>query len=182
MRQTLSRGVCAAAAATGILSLYGGTAVADTSATGAAGDSSGVLSGNTVQVPAEVPVNVCGNTVGVLAAMNGASGTSCVNASDESEEQLPPSSPGDCTDDCRPTPPVTDTPTPQPPRTGKPPRPVSPPSQTDRTPPTTVEQPGKQPQLAETGGKALLAASAASAALIAGGTVLYRRSRAVSPR
>ncbi|WP_143631466.1 LPXTG cell wall anchor domain-containing protein, partial [Streptomyces thermovulgaris] len=71
---------------------------------------------------------------------------------------------------------------PQPPRTGKPPRPVSPPSQTDRTPPTTVEQPGKQPQLAETGGKALLAASAASAALIAGGTVLYRRSRAVSPR
>ncbi|GAA0921600.1 chaplin [Streptomyces thermoalcalitolerans] len=179
MRQTLSRGVCAAAAATGILSLYGGTALADTSATGAAEGSPGMLSGNTVQVPAEVPVNVCGNTVGVLAALNGAFGNSCVNAADEEdedeEEQPPLPSPGGCTDDCEPAPPVA--PAPQPPRT------TPPPTRTDRTPPpTTVEQPGKPPQLAETGGKALLAASAAGAALITGGTMLYRRGRAASHR
>lgn len=175
----------AAAAATGILSLYGGSALADTSATGAAEGSPGMLSGNTVQVPVEAPVNVCGNTIGVLAALNEASGNSCVNASGRTEAQPPPSSPGDCTDDCEPAPPVVDTPTPKVPPTGKTPSPTPPttppPPRTDKTPPpTTVEQPGEPPQLAETGGKALLAASAASAALIAGGTMLYRRGRATA--
>ncbi|MFF4982727.1 chaplin [Streptomyces sp. NPDC001046] len=82
MRQTLNRGVVAAAAATGILSLCGGAALADTTADGVAKGSPGVVSGNTVQVPVEVPVNACGNTVDVAAGLNPAFGNSCANGGD----------------------------------------------------------------------------------------------------
>ncbi|MGW0813914.1 chaplin family protein [Streptomyces viridiviolaceus] len=81
MRQTLSRGVFAAAAATGILSLSGTPALADSIAVGATEDSSGLLSGNNIQAPIEVPVNVCGNTIGAVAALNPATGNSCGNTS-----------------------------------------------------------------------------------------------------
>ncbi|MEU2536578.1 chaplin [Streptomyces iakyrus] len=84
MRQTLSKGAFAAAAATGILSLYGSPALADSDASGVAKDSPGVLSGNSVQVPVDVPVNLCGNTVNVLAALNTAFGNSCRNISHKS--------------------------------------------------------------------------------------------------
>ncbi|MFC9280349.1 chaplin [Streptomyces collinus] len=81
MRQTLSKGMVVAAAATGMLSLYGSQALADTGAQGAAQHSAGVLSGNTVQVPVNVPVNVCGNSVDAVAALNPAFGNSCANGS-----------------------------------------------------------------------------------------------------
>ncbi|MFF7307655.1 chaplin family protein [Streptomyces sp. NPDC008137] len=81
MRQTLSKGAFAAAAATGILSLYGSPALADADASGVAKDSPGVASGNSVQVPVHVPVNLCGNTVNGLAALNKAIGNSCKNTS-----------------------------------------------------------------------------------------------------
>ncbi|MFE0808980.1 chaplin [Streptomyces sp. NPDC058794] len=83
MRQTLSRGMVAAAAATGILSLCGSPALADSHADGAAKNSPGVASGNAVQVPVDVPVNACGNTVDVIAALNPAFGNECENSSDE---------------------------------------------------------------------------------------------------
>ncbi|MFB6555670.1 chaplin [Streptomyces sp. NPDC056405] len=83
MRQTLSRGMVAAAAATGILSLCGSPALADSHADGAAKNSPGVASGNAVQVPVDVPVNACGNTVDVVAALNPAFGNECENSSDE---------------------------------------------------------------------------------------------------
>ncbi|MEU0900728.1 chaplin [Streptomyces massasporeus] len=87
MRQTLSKGAfAAAAAATGILSLYGSPALADSDASGVAKDSPGVLSGNSVQVPVDVPVNLCGNTVNVLAALNTAFGNSCSNTSHKSSD------------------------------------------------------------------------------------------------
>lgn len=54
-------------------------AFADAEAKGAAVGSPGVLSGNVVQVPVHVPVNVCGNTVNILAALNPAAGNKCVN-------------------------------------------------------------------------------------------------------
>ncbi|MEU4462726.1 chaplin [Streptomyces sp. NPDC024017] len=82
MRQTLSRGMVAAAAATGILSLCGGAAFADTSADGVTKGSPGALSGNTVQAPVEVPVNACGNSVDVIAALNPSFGNSCANEAD----------------------------------------------------------------------------------------------------
>ncbi|MER7949949.1 MULTISPECIES: chaplin ChpH [Streptomyces] len=73
--------VVAAAAATGGLVLAGaGMAVADAGAQGAAIGSPGVLSGNVVQVPVHVPVNVCGNTVSVIGLLNPTFGNTCVNA------------------------------------------------------------------------------------------------------
>ncbi|MFD3487142.1 MULTISPECIES: chaplin ChpH [unclassified Streptomyces] len=73
--------VVAAAAATGGLVLAGaGMAVADSGAQGAAVGSPGVLSGNVVQAPIHIPVNVCGNTVSVIGLLNPAFGNTCVNA------------------------------------------------------------------------------------------------------
>ncbi|GAA2809265.1 chaplin ChpH [Streptomyces showdoensis] len=73
--------VVAAAAATGGLVLAGaGMAVADSGAQGAAIGSPGVLSGNVVQVPIHIPVNVCGNTVSVIGLLNPAFGNTCINA------------------------------------------------------------------------------------------------------
>jgi hypothetical protein len=72
--------IVAAAAATGGLVLAGaGLAVADAGAQGAAVHSPGVLSGNVVQVPVHVPVNVCGNTVSVIGLLNPAFGNTCIN-------------------------------------------------------------------------------------------------------
>ena len=72
--------VVAAAAATGGLVLAGaGLAVADAGAQGAAVHSPGVLSGNVVQVPVHVPVNVCGNTISVIGLLNPAFGNTCIN-------------------------------------------------------------------------------------------------------
>ncbi|NEC90533.1 chaplin ChpH [Streptomyces sp. SID12501] len=72
--------IVAAAAATGGLVLAGaGLAVADAGAQGAAVHSPGVLSGNVIQVPVHVPVNVCGNTISVIGLLNPAFGNTCVN-------------------------------------------------------------------------------------------------------
>ena len=72
--------VVAAAAATGGLVLAGaGLAVADSGAQGAAVHSPGVVSGNVVQVPVHIPVNVCGNTVSVIGVLNPAFGNTCIN-------------------------------------------------------------------------------------------------------
>ncbi|MBT2403774.1 MULTISPECIES: chaplin [unclassified Streptomyces] len=73
--------VVAAAAATGGLVLAGaGIAAADATAQGAAIGSPGVLSGNVVQVPIHIPVNVCGNTVNIVGLLNPAVGNTCINA------------------------------------------------------------------------------------------------------
>ncbi|MFG2787641.1 MULTISPECIES: chaplin ChpH [unclassified Streptomyces] len=72
--------VVAAAAATGGLVLAGaGLAVADSGAQGAAVHSPGIVSGNVVQVPVHIPVNVCGNTVSVIGLLNPAFGNTCIN-------------------------------------------------------------------------------------------------------
>ncbi|MCI3269507.1 chaplin [Streptomyces cylindrosporus] len=54
-------------------------AFADADAQGAAVGSPGVLSGNLVQVPVHVPINVCGNSINVIGALNPAFGNVCVN-------------------------------------------------------------------------------------------------------
>ncbi|MFG2877616.1 chaplin [Streptomyces sp. NPDC048337] len=56
-----------------------GSAVADSTADAAAVGSPGVISGNVVQVPIHIPVNVCGNTVNIIAALNPAFGNVCFN-------------------------------------------------------------------------------------------------------
>ncbi|MGW2343657.1 chaplin [Streptomyces sp. NPDC001661] len=70
----------AVAVGTGAVVLSGaGLAMADAGAQGAATHSPGVLSGNLIQVPIHIPVNVCGNTVNVIGALNPAFGNTCVN-------------------------------------------------------------------------------------------------------
>jgi hypothetical protein len=74
--------IAAVAAATGGLVLAGaGMAAAHggAQAEGAAVGSPGVLSGNLIQVPVHVPVNVCGNTVSVIGLLNPAFGNNCQN-------------------------------------------------------------------------------------------------------
>ncbi|MFF7730308.1 chaplin [Streptomyces sp. NPDC008001] len=72
--------VVASAAVTGGLVLAGaGLAVADGGAQGAAVNSPGVASGNVVQVPVQVPVNVCGNSVNIVGLLNPTFGNTCVN-------------------------------------------------------------------------------------------------------
>ncbi|MEU4142319.1 chaplin [Streptomyces parvulus] len=58
-----------------------GVASADSGAQGAAVGSPGVASGNLVQVPVHVPLNVCGNTVNVIGLLNPAFGNGCANMS-----------------------------------------------------------------------------------------------------
>ncbi|ANB05511.1 hypothetical protein SAM40697_1551 [Streptomyces ambofaciens] len=79
MRQVTRKGLMTMAAATGVIAAAGGTAHADSGAHGSSSGSPGVLSGNTVQAPVHVPVNVCGNTVDVVGVLNPAMGNSCAN-------------------------------------------------------------------------------------------------------
>ncbi|MGW5734248.1 MULTISPECIES: chaplin [Streptomyces] len=81
MRQVTRKGLITVAAATGVLAISGGYAQADSGAQGGASNSPGVLSGNSVQIPVHVPVNVCGNSVNVVGVLNPATGNSCANTS-----------------------------------------------------------------------------------------------------
>ncbi|WP_282697137.1 chaplin [Streptomyces sp. CC208A] len=72
----------AAAVIAGVIMAMGAAtpAFADAGAQGAAIGSPGVLSGNVVQIPIHVPINVCGNSVNLVGALNPAFGNTCVNA------------------------------------------------------------------------------------------------------
>ncbi|MEV0442477.1 chaplin [Streptomyces spectabilis] len=68
-----------ASAALAVTALVGGaaSAAADADADGTVENSPGVLSGNLVQVPVDIPVNLCGNTVNVVGVLNPATGNEC---------------------------------------------------------------------------------------------------------
>ncbi|WP_380279894.1 chaplin [Kitasatospora purpeofusca] len=74
-RTALAAGVLVGAA----LLAGGGTAVADSSASGVAANSPGVLSGNQIQIPVHIPVNVCGNSINIIGLLNPAFGNTCIN-------------------------------------------------------------------------------------------------------
>jgi hypothetical protein len=121
---------------------YSGGATAE----GGAKGSPGVLSGNSVNVPVEAPVNVCGNSVDVAALLNAVSGNSCANG----EVPSTPVVPG--------------------PRHAKPPAPqVHTPDVPVTTPEVHMAETGASP--ATVG-----AATGAGAALLLSGALLYRRS------
>jgi Small secreted domain (DUF320). len=68
-------------ATVGLIAAGAGSAMASSHAEGSAIGSPGAVSGNVIQVPVSVPVNVCGNTVNVLiAALNPAFGNVCINS------------------------------------------------------------------------------------------------------
>ncbi len=76
-RMMRSAGLMAAAGAV----VLGGAAAAsaDSGAQGIAVGSPGVLSGNVIQVPIDIPVNACGNTVNVIGLLNPSFGNTCAN-------------------------------------------------------------------------------------------------------
>lgn len=78
----IAKAAALTAAAGAALAAGAGVASANAGAAGAAVGSPGVLSGNLVQVPVHVPVNVCGNTVDVVGLLNPAFGNECANVSD----------------------------------------------------------------------------------------------------
>ncbi|MQS11549.1 chaplin [Streptomyces kaniharaensis] len=59
-------------AAAGVASAHGGA-----DAQGVTAGSPGVVSGNQVQVPVNIPVNVCNNTVSVIGMLNPVFGNHC---------------------------------------------------------------------------------------------------------
>ncbi|WP_035800699.1 chaplin [Kitasatospora mediocidica] len=74
-----SKSLVLSVAAAGLILGGAGAAAASSGAEGVAAGSPGVLSGNLIQVPVHVPVNVCGNSIGVISILNPAFGNTCVN-------------------------------------------------------------------------------------------------------
>ncbi|MFF4900352.1 chaplin family protein [Streptomyces sp. NPDC001068] len=120
------------------------------SATGTAHDSPGVLSGNTIQLPVDVPVNVVGNSVNAVGIGNPVFGNEGVNHPDEPAPSTPPVR-------HQPAPPVKAHPEPK--------------------PPATVVRHRTAPELAHTGAGNPWAPAAASLASLTAGVLLYRRFR-----
>ncbi|MER5311485.1 chaplin [Streptomyces sp. NPDC002773] len=74
-------------AGSGAVALSGaGMAVAHSGAEGVAAASPGIVSGNVVQVPVHVPINLCGNTVTLVGLINPAFGNTCVNTDGHGQE------------------------------------------------------------------------------------------------
>ncbi|MER5502855.1 MULTISPECIES: chaplin [unclassified Streptomyces] len=70
-----------AAIAAGTLMAMGAAApaFADSGAEGGAAHSPGLVSGNNIQVPLHIPINLCGNTIDVIGVLNPAFGNTCAN-------------------------------------------------------------------------------------------------------
>lgn len=81
MRQVTRKGLITMAAAGGVIALGGSYAQADSGAHSVASNSPGVASGNSIQAPVDIPVNVCGNTVNVIGLLNPVAGNKCANGS-----------------------------------------------------------------------------------------------------
>ncbi|MFF0854052.1 chaplin [Streptomyces sp. NPDC003280] len=83
MRRATRNGVIAVVAASGAMAVAMPVSAAfaadGASADGAATGSPGVISGNTIQVPVHIPLNVCGNTVNVVGLLNPSAGNACEN-------------------------------------------------------------------------------------------------------
>jgi hypothetical protein len=78
MKRVTRNGVIAVAAVSGAMAVAM-PAYADSAADGETAGSPGAVSGNTIQLPVHVPVNLCGNTVNVVGLLNPAAGNTCVN-------------------------------------------------------------------------------------------------------
>ncbi|MEV0633467.1 chaplin ChpG [Streptomyces sp. NPDC050619] len=75
----IAKGLALTTVAAAAVAGTAGVAAADAGALGEAAHSPGVLSGNVVQVPIHIPINVCGNTVDVIGLLNPAFGNECEN-------------------------------------------------------------------------------------------------------
>ncbi|MGV9265243.1 chaplin [Kitasatospora sp. NPDC003701] len=77
--QNVKKAAVLSAAAAGLVMGAAGSAAASSGAEGVAAGSPGVLSGNQLQVPVHIPVNLCGNSVNVVGLLNPAFGNACAN-------------------------------------------------------------------------------------------------------
>ncbi|MCC3776164.1 chaplin [Streptomyces sp. UNOB3_S3] len=75
----IARAAVVTAAVGATLAGFAGAAVADAGAKGAAVGSPGVVSGNVIQVPIHLPINLCGNSIDIVGLLNAASGNVCIN-------------------------------------------------------------------------------------------------------
>ena len=219
MKRVTRNGMIAVAAASGAMAAAL-PAFADSAGDGSAVGSPGVVSGNTLQLPVHVPVNVCGNTVNVVGLLNPAAGNGCANEGGGANSPAGPRGGASAQGGERDAPgalsgngvalpihlPVNVTgnsvnvvgvgnpvvgnrsvntpgdhphhpawPTPEPPApTPAPPKPHPAPASEVRGRPAP---PAAVAALAHTGTDDTIPAAAASAALILGGAVLYRRFR-----
>ncbi|AXI78949.1 chaplin [Peterkaempfera bronchialis] len=80
--RNIKKAVLVSAASVGVI-VAGATAAAaqGADAKAAAIGSPGVISGNAVQVPIDIPINLCGNSINVVGILNPAFGNTCINAS-----------------------------------------------------------------------------------------------------
>ncbi|OQR58786.1 hypothetical protein B6E66_38875, partial [Streptomyces maremycinicus] len=141
---------------------HGASSGGGATAHGVTQDSPGVVSGNGLQLPVHLPVNVSGNSVNVVGIANPAFGNESVNVS--GEEPAPPGEPA-------PRPPVRHNPPSQPQHPGPRADPETPAPAPQSGVPEAVSS------LAHTGADATLPALAGSAALLLGGIALQRRFR-----
>ncbi|MET8244410.1 chaplin [Streptomyces sp. NPDC005202] len=125
------------------------TSAGGAAAQGSGEDSPGVLSGNGIQLPVHLPVNVSGNTVNVVGVGNPAAGNTSTNTSGHRPRHSTPPAP----------------------------RPAAPPKPHPAPRPMPHPAPRTQASLAHTGTDQTVPAVAAGAALVLGGAVLYRRFR-----
>ncbi|MEV7354334.1 chaplin [Kitasatospora sp. NPDC091276] len=88
--QNVKKAAVLSAAAVGLVLGAAGSAAASSGAEGVAAGSPGVVSGNQVQIPVHIPVNLCGNSINIVGLLNPAFGNSCANV------ELPPPPADDC--------------------------------------------------------------------------------------
>ncbi|MFG2681968.1 chaplin family protein [Streptomyces sp. NPDC048392] len=97
MRRATRNGVLALAASGALavtMPAYAAFASDGATADGSSAGSPGLISGNTVQLPVDVPVNVCGNTVNVAGLLNPAAGNSCANTGETRQSHEAAGAPG----------------------------------------------------------------------------------------
>ncbi|MER5786805.1 chaplin [Streptomyces sp. NPDC001980] len=75
----IAKGLVLTTAAVAAVAGGAGAAAADSGANSAAAHSPGVVSGNVIEVPIHVPVNVCGDTIDVIGLLDPAFGNTCVS-------------------------------------------------------------------------------------------------------
>ncbi|WP_189216932.1 MULTISPECIES: chaplin [Streptomyces] len=75
----IAKGLALTSVAAAAVAGTAGAAVADSGAQGAASHSPGVVSGNAIQVPVHLPVNLCGNSINVIGLLNPAFGNHCLS-------------------------------------------------------------------------------------------------------
>lgn len=126
------------------------------SADGRVTDSPGLISGNGLQLPVDLPVNVSGNSVNAVGVGNPAFGNQSVNGGDHSHPRVPRTTPAPRPS--APTPPVSRTPAPR-----------------HEAVPDTPDM--ATSTLAHTGADLTVPALAGGAASLLAGALLYRRFR-----